>query len=193
MSILIIATNNLAKFREIQDMASTYGIIVRMPDKKIDVEEGVESYEDNARLKALTLTSLSGIDALGEDSGIEIPALGGFPGVISARFTEGSDNDRNAALLGKMMYLVSGQRKAVFKAYAVITLTNGRYLTGYGELKGSIIDEPAGNNGFGYDPIFIPDSYDRTLAQLSSEQKNSISHRRKAIEEVMGKYMVYVR
>jgi XTP/dITP diphosphohydrolase len=191
MRIIVVATNNVAKFKEIKEIINRYGIIAQMPDIKIDVHEGVVSYEENARIKASYLTSKLGIDALGEDSGIEVPALGGFPGVISARFIDGSDNDRNAALLSKMVDIRSDDRKAVFKAYVVISLKNGGYLTGYGELKGMMTTTPEGSSGFGYDPIFIPDGYDKTLAQIPGEEKNKISHRRKAIEMVLKEYIKY--
>jgi XTP/dITP diphosphohydrolase len=90
-----------------------------------------------------------------------------------------------------MKHIRSDDRKAVFKAYVVITLKEGAYLTGYGELSGMITRKPEGNNGFGYDPIFIPDGYDRSLALLSGDEKNTISHRRKAIEAVLEQYVKY--
>ncbi len=187
-NILYVATNNTSKFREIRQIAEDYGIHAQMPAVPVDVQEGVVSYEENALLKASFVTAQFGVDALGEDSGIEVPALGGFPGVISARFVAGSDQDRNNALLERMKALGHGQRQAVFKAYIVITLADGGHLTGYGELRGSIAGVPAGGNGFGYDPIFIPDGYDRTLGLLSEEEKNRISHRRKAIESAFRQY-----
>ena len=193
MRTIFVATGNASKFKEIKDIVQRYDISAQMPGIEIDVQEGVVSYEENARLKASYLTSKLGIDALGEDSGIEIPALNGFPGVISARFVEGSDQDRNSALLAKMQLLKPGDRKAVFKAFVVITLKSGGSLTGYGELRGSINDIPMGNNGFGYDPIFIPDGYDRTLALLPGDEKNSISHRRKAIESVIKQYVEHIK
>lgn len=193
MNIIAVATNNVAKFKEIKEIINKYGIIAQMPDIKIDVHEGTVSYEENARMKASYLTSKLGSDALGEDSGIEIAALGGFPGVISARFIDGSDNDRNAALLDKMVGIRSDDRKAVFKAYVVISLKNGGYLTGYGELRGKITTTPEGSSGFGYDPIFIPDGYDKTLARIPSDEKNAISHRRKAIEAVIKQYIEHIK
>ncbi len=191
--MIFVATNNLAKFEEIKDIMSRYGVTAQMPGMEIDVNEGTVSYEDNARKKALYLTSTLGSDAMGEDSGIEVPALGGFPGVISARFVQGADRNRNAALLDRMKQLAPAERKAVFKAYAVIALADGTCLAGYGELTGKIIEKPAGENGFGYDPIFVPDGYDKTLAQMSPEEKNNISHRRKAIEAVIEKYTAYLK
>ena len=190
---IIVATGNASKFKEIQDIMQKYGMTAQMPGIRIDVQEGVVSYEENARLKASYLTSKLGIDALGEDSGIEIPALDGFPGVISARFVDGSDQDRNAVLLGKMQHLKPEDRTAVFKAFVVITLKTGGYLTGYGELRGRITEIPAGSNGFGYDPIFVPDGYDETLALLPGDEKNAISHRRKAIESAIKKYVEHTK
>ena len=193
MRTIVVATGNASKFKEIEDIVQKYGVSAQMSGIKIDVQEGVVSYEENARLKASYLTSKLGIDALGEDSGIEIPALDGFPGVISARFIDGSDQDRNAALLGKMQHLKPEDRKAVFKAFVVITLKAGGSLTGYGELWGRIADRAVGNNGFGYDPIFIPDGYDKTLALLPGHEKNAISHRRKAIESVIKQYVEHIK
>ncbi|MGC8684518.1 MAG: RdgB/HAM1 family non-canonical purine NTP pyrophosphatase [bacterium] len=191
MKVLVVATNNSGKFKEIKTIIEQYGITAMMPDIKIDVEEGTVSYEENAKLKAYYVMSTLGVDALGEDSGIEVLKLGGFPGVISARFVQGTDLDRNIALLDRMKNLFNSERRAIFKAYAVIALKDGSYITGYGELKGKIIDEPKGDNGFGYDPIFVPDGYDMTLAQLPLEVKNSISHRKKAIESVVEQYIAY--
>lgn len=189
--VIVVATNNPGKFNEFKAILKEYGITAQMPNIKIDVKEGITSYEENAKLKAFYVMSTLGIDTLGEDSGIEVPKLGGFPGVISARFVQGSDHDRNIALLNKMKSLSASERQAIFKAYAVIALKNGSYIVGYGELRGTIINEPKGENGFGYDPIFVPDGYDKTLAQLSSKIKNSISHRRKAVQSVIEQYIKY--
>ncbi len=191
MSTIVVATGNVAKFKEIKSILDGYGIDARMPDLRIDVEEGTASYEDNAILKASYLASRLGTDALGEDSGIEVPALGGFPGVVSARFVPGPDSARNAALLDRMKALAPGRRKAVFKAYAAIALKAGGCITGYGELEGTIADGPAGADGFGYDPVFVPEGYDVTLAQMTHEDKNRVSHRRKALEDVVRKYIEY--
>lgn len=189
MRAIMIATQNRSKFKEIKDIMGTYGIMARMPDIEIDVHEGTVSYEANAQMKASYLVSRLDMDALGEDSGIEVPALGGFPGVISARFVQGSDDDRNRALLDRMKHLQPSERTAVFRACAVISRPDGTSITGYGELHGKIIEQPAGGNGFGYDPIFVPDGYQKTLAQLPSDEKNSISHRKKAIEAVLEAYI----
>ncbi len=187
--IIIIATGNPAKFREISDIMGKYDIAVRMADLRVDVREGTASYEENARLKAFYVAARLGADAFGEDSGIEVPALGGFPGVMSARFIEGRDSDRTDALLDRMRHLGPPDRKAAFKACAVIALADGTTVVGYGELNGRITDGPVGENGFGYDPVFVPDGYDRTLAQMSPREKNDISHRRRAIEAVVEKYL----
>ena len=190
---VIIATGNSAKFQEIKDIMGRYGIVARMSDIKVGVREGTLSYEENARLKASYMTARLGVDAFGEDSGIEVPALGGFPGVISARFIEGTDSGRNSALLDRMRHLGPSDRRAVFKACAVITFVNGAFVAGYGELSGRIIDGPAGENGFGYDPVFVPDGHRRTLAQMSPREKDDISHRRRAVEAVLEKYVAYLK
>jgi len=192
MKLIFVATKNHAKFEEIKNILNRYGVITQMPSVDMDFAEGIISYKKNAGMKALYLNQRLNCDALGEDSGIEIPVLGGFPGVMSARFIKGSDSDRNTALLDKIKSLRTTDRKAVFKSYTVIILKDGTYLAGYGEVRGIIIDKPAGNNGFGYDPIFVPDGYDKTLAQLTQSEKNNISHRKTAIMTVMKKYTAHI-
>ncbi|MCL4478935.1 MAG: non-canonical purine NTP pyrophosphatase [Deltaproteobacteria bacterium] len=192
---LLLATQNHAKFLEIKSIIERYAqshkITILTPDRSpiADIKEGIQSYEANAKAKAMYFTERFRVDSLGEDSGIEIPALNGFPGVVSARFVKGSDMDRNNALLERMKHLEGHDRHALFKAYVVIACTNGSFFTGYGALEGHITEALSGSNGFGYDSIFVPDGCDITLAKLNPEEKNGISHRKKAIMSVIEEYL----
>lgn len=145
------------------------------------MEEG-KTLEENAIIKAVTYAKRSGLPTVSEDTGLEVEALGGAPGVLSSRFA-GRDKDY-AANNRKLLELLKGvkDRRAQFRTVAVFALPYGRFWTSAGVLVGEIAQEPRGAQGFGYDPLFIPEGEKRTLAELSPEEKNRISHRRKALE-----------
>jgi len=148
------------------------------------VEETGTTFVENARLKARSIAAQTGLAVLAEDAGLEVDALDRAPGVRSARFSgEPVDHSRNNALL---LDRLQGRtdRLARFVAVACLHFPDGMEILKEGVLEGRIAESPAGEEGFGYDPLFIPSGDDRTLAEMSREEKNRISHRRRAIEQV---------
>ncbi len=150
-----------------------------------DVEEDGRSFEENALKKARQISQETGLATLAEDSGLEVRALQGAPGVRSARFAgEKATDSQN---IQKLLQGLKGvaDRRARFVCVAVLRFPDGRELISRGMLEGKIAEEPRGQAGFGYDPVFIPEGYDKTLAELGPEVKNHISHRRRALEKLM--------
>lgn len=162
--------------------------LISMADLDIgDIEETGNSFEENALLKARTVTQISGLAALADDSGLAIDALNGEPGIFSARYSgvHGDDAANNAKVLRQMAGIT--KRSASFIAVLALTRPDGQSIISRGELLGQIIDSPRGNQGFGYDPIFQPTGFDITTAQMSPEMKDSISHRGKALAQIAPK------
>lgn len=186
MKRLIFATANKGKLREAGEILGDRFEVVSPASLGLDaeVEENGATLEANSRIKAAHLYALSGQDCFADDTGLEVEALGGAPGVRSARYAgEGHDDKANMAkLLSELSDLGPGApRRARFRTVVTLIL-DGREHVFEGQMDGSIALREAGSNGFGYDPVFIPDAYpDKTLAQLSDEQKNAMSHRGKAI------------
>jgi len=149
-----------------------------------EVEETGSTLEENARLKAVSLARITGLPTLAEDSGLEVASLGGAPGVLSARFA-GVEKDYRANN-EKLLALLAGveDRRARFRTVAVLALPDGRTWVTEGVLEGEIALTPRGSGGFGYDPLFIPLGETRTLAELAPEEKDRISHRRRALERL---------
>ena len=179
---LLIATKNLGKVREYRDLLADLPFdILSLADVGIDadVEETGETFAENAILKARTYARLSGLLTWADDSGLAVDALGGWPGVHSARHAgpDASDADRIDILLQRLSDVPPDQRGAAFHCVVAIATPDGRVWTTAGMCPGVIIDETAGTGGFGYDPVFFVPELDKTFAQLSSEQKNAISHR----------------
>ena len=152
------------------------------------IEEEGETFEENASKKALTVSSLTGLPAIADDSGLVIEALGGEPGVRSARFAgeNASDADRIAKLLSLLEGVPFEGRKAKFVCVIALANPEGEVKLFKGECQGYISTEPRGEEGFGYDPVFIVPRYGRTFAELGLEVKNRISHRAKALEKLRG-------
>ncbi len=150
-----------------------------------EVEESGASLEENAKLKATKTLRWSKLPTLAEDSGLEVTALGGAPGVRSARYAgEGRDHNANITRLLRALETVE-DRTARFRAVAVLALPDGRTFQAEGMLHGTISHTPRGHGGFGYDPVFVPAGDTRTLAELPSEAKDRISHRRRALEQLI--------
>ncbi len=192
MRDLLIATGSKGKFPEIVKKLEGVPFIFRNlsdegfpPDYQID--EPFETFEENALHKARTIAKKTGKLTLAEDSGLEVDALGGRPGALSARYAEGSDKDRYEKLLGEMNNVPDGKRGAHFKAVvAIVDPESGKERTCEGAFRGEIVREPQGENGFGYDPIFFSTELQKTSAQASLEEKNSVSHRGRALEKAKG-------
>ena len=192
---MILASNNKKKMLEMQTLLADLGVeIVSQRDAGCDfeVEETGETFEENAYLKAVAVTEATGEIAVADDSGLMVAALDGAPGVHSARFTgshEDTDEQRYLYLLEKLDGVAD--RRAKFVSCICCTFPNGDVLRARGECPGKIALSPSGNGGFGYDPVFIPDGYACTMAELGSEMKNEIAHRGRAIrmfKEELKKY-----
>lgn len=190
ISELLIATANQGKVREIQRLLGDLPIALRtLADFSVIklVEESGDTYEANARLKAKAYAKETGLWALADDSGFEVIALGGRPGVFSARYggQGASDGDRVSFLLQELEACKSTDTRARFVCVAALADPHSEtILVAQGICEGIVVTEPSGNNGFGYDPIFIPDGFKQTFAELSAEIKNAISHRARAIKSM---------
>jgi len=186
---LLLATNNKAKVREYKSLLADLPYRpVTLAEESINlvVDEVGESITENARLKATTLAARSGLITLADDSGLEVEALGGEPGQLSARYAgEGaSDKDRINYLLKKLEGVPWEKRTARFKCVIALATPDGKAEFGYGECEGLITFQPKGEYGFGYDPIFYLPSLGKTMAELPLEVKNRVSHRGKAARQV---------
>ncbi len=185
---LVIASANKDKAAEIQAiLASVPGLIlVPRPDDVADVEETGETLVENARLKARALCQATGLAAVADDTGLEVDALDGAPGVYSARFAgEGATYADNVAKMLVELQRVGAvggvDRKARFASVAFVAYPDGTELWVEGSIEGVITDEPRGEQGFGYDPIFAPEGFDgRTFAEMSAGEKHAVSHRGRA-------------
>lgn len=189
---LIIATNNPNKAREFEAMFTKYDIQIKtladFPDIPEIKENGI-TFEENATKKAATVVEATGHAAIADDSGLMVDALHGDPGVLSARYA-GDHNDaaNNAKLLANLGGVPEAKRTATFHTTLVALKPNGQKLVVNGELPGRILIAPRGDNGFGYDPLFWSEQYQKSLAQLTPEQKNAISHRGAALRQLMTKF-----
>lgn len=184
---MILASNNRKKLLEMQSLLADLGVeVVSQKEAGCDfeVEETGTTFEENSYLKAIAVTNATGEIAVADDSGLMVDALDGAPGVYSARFTgnhEDTDEQRYLFLLEKLQGVTD--RTAKFVSCITCTFPDGDVLRARGECRGAIALSPSGNGGFGYDPVFVPDGYDCTMAQLGSEKKNEIAHRGKAIRQ----------
>jgi XTP/dITP diphosphohydrolase len=185
---LLIATNNEGKAREYRSLLR--GIpyrLVTMADEGIttDVPETGKTFEENAILKATTLAAESGLLTLADDSGLEVDALDGKPGVLSHRYAGENATDRELVdfLLQKLKDTPEDKRTARFRCVIAIAAPEGEVKVCSGECRGVLTTNPRGYNGFGYDPIFYLPELGRTMAELSPEEKNKISHRARAVEK----------
>jgi len=188
MPKLLLATSNPGKIREYRFFLDSPGYkITTLAEEGIAkvVTESGNNYEQNARLKAITYAKLSQITALADDSGLEVDALNGEPGVKSARFAgeATTDAERVSFLLAKLNGVPWEQRTACFKCVIAIASPGGRTEVCYGECHGMIAFEAKGKNGFGYDPIFLLPETGKTMAELPLEIKNQISHRARASQQ----------
>lgn len=182
---LVIATSSAGKLSEFSAALAGLGIeLLAAKDVNLSVfpEENADTYEGNARLKALHAAKLSGLAALADDSGLEVDALAGAPGLYSARYGElASDSARTALLLQNLSSILAEKRSARFVCSLVLALPEGKTQAFWGEAKGQILHEPRGEHGFGYDPIFWSLDLKKTFAEASEPEKRSVSHRGKAL------------
>lgn len=178
---LVAATANPHKLVEIAAiLGSTVELLARPGDLGEVVEDG-DTLEANARLKAVAVCGHTGQAAVADDTGLEVAALGGAPGVKSARYAgeRADDADNRARLLGELEG--AADRSARFRTVAIVAFPDGRETLAEGMTTGTIAGEPRGDGGFGYDPVFVPDGGDgRTFAEMSPDEKNAVSHRGRA-------------
>jgi len=182
----VCASANPDKVAEIRAVLTPLGIeLLPRPDDVPDVVEDAPTLEGNARLKAVAICDATGLPALADDTGLEVDALGGAPGVFSARFAgeHATYTDNVAKLLDALSGLPEPEeRMARFRTVALVRFPDGRELLAAGWVDGTIALEPRGSAGFGYDPVFEPlEAEGRTFAELSAEEKNGISHRARAL------------
>lgn len=189
----IIATNNKKKLREMGAILEKLGVrAVSLAEAGIesDVEETGTTFEENSRLKAVAAMQVSGLPAIADDSGLEVDALGGEPGVFSARYGGDKckdDVERYQYLLENMENVPDGERSARFVSVITCVFPDGRELSARGEIEGEILRAPRGEGGFGYDPVFFVESEGMTTSEMSQERKNEISHRAKSLELIAKK------
>ena len=190
---LVLASANPDKVREIRELLGSAGVeLLPRPPSVGDVVEDGDTLEENARLKALALVEATGEAAVADDTGLFVDALDGEPGVFTARFAgEGATYADNVAKMLSVMADVPAERRgARFVTCALVRWPDGRELAVEGVLLGTIATEARGTNGFGYDPVFVPDPPDgdgRTLAEMTTEEKNTISHRARAFRTLAPK------
>ena len=196
MKEIIIASNNKGKIKEAQEILKDYKIIaMKEAGINIDVEEDKDTFEGNAIKKAETISKIAqGKPCIADDSGIEIEYLNGFPGVHTKRWLDGTDRERNEAILEKLKGVVSKENRKV-RFVTAIAISNGKKSDVVVEkINGYISDNIRGENGFGFDEIFELEN-GKTLAELSNAEKNEISARRKALNKIyniMEKYWFFV-
>ena len=188
---LVVATKNPGKIQELRALLADKGWEILPMDafpSMPPVEEDGKTFVENALKKARSVAYFTGLTALADDSGLEVDALGGEPGVHSARFGgEGlRDEERNALLLKRLKGVPPEERGARFRCAMALVTPRGEEYVVEGVCEGFIAQEPKGEGGFGYDPVFYLPSRGKTMAQLTAEEKNSISHRAKALEKMAG-------
>lgn len=183
---LVFASNNHNKIKEIQQLVPATIQIVSLQDIGCteDIPETADTIEGNAILKANYVTQKYGYDCFADDSGLEVDALNGAPGVYSARYAGEPKNDDNN--MNKLLLNLKDKtnKKANFKTVICLNINGEQYLF-TGIINGKIIDEKIGTNGFGYDPIFVADGFSKTFAELTMEEKSSISHRGQAVKQLV--------
>lgn len=182
---LILATGNKGKLREFKEILEPLGYEILSQGElglDLDVEETGETFEENAFIKANAVLNATGHAAVADDSGLCVEALGGAPGVHSARYGGGkawTDKQKYEYLLEQMEGVAD--RRAKFVSCIVCLFPNGERIAVRGECPGRILTAPAGDAGFGYDPVFAPEGYDASFGQLGQEVKNTLSHRARAL------------
>jgi XTP/dITP diphosphohydrolase len=190
---LILASRNAHKLREIERILGPRFVVgdLSSRDEVAEIDESGSSYEENAILKAVTVSrQLPGL-IIADDSGLEVDALGGAPGIYSARYAgaNASDKEKIAKLLSRLakVDVQSDQRPARFRCVLAVARDGQVLATFEGVVEGKIAERPRGSHGFGYDPVFIPNGFKETFAELPEQVKNNISHRAKAIRKLQAR------
>lgn len=191
MKSVILASKNRSKLKEFREKLLKLGIKVIPIDEVKKVEEPLETgttFLENAYQKATYYARALGRAVVSEDSGLEVEALNGLPGVKSSRFAgeNATDGMNNRKLIGELKKRGVSESPAHYVSFVVLAFPNKVGLWSEGEINGKVITEPRGKRGFGYDPLFIPANYDVTMAEMSLEEKNKISHRGRAIAKLVN-------
>lgn len=190
MNKLIIATKNQGKVKDFKQLFAGYGVevvsLLDLSEPVPDIEENGSTFKENAATKAETISQLFQLPVLADDSGLVVDSLGGRPGIYSARYAGESKSDKANVekLLKELKGKKTDERQARFICVLAIARPGHETLFTEGRCEGEITEKPYGTNGFGYDPVFCPSGMERTMAELSLEEKNQISHRRQAINEL---------
>lgn len=193
---VVVATKNQGKLKEFIKMFKELNIAVRSLNEFEnipDIEETGKTFEENARIKAEYIRDLLNLPTVADDSGLMVDYLNGQPGIYSARFAGEDKNDKinNEKLLSMLVGVDEAKRTAKFVSAIAIAVPNEETVIAKGTVSGVISLTPKGNNGFGYDPLFYLPEYQKTMAELTPEQKNKISHRANALENLRKKIHKY--
>lgn len=186
---IVFASHNEGKIKEIKKLLAPYGIKVKSAlDMNLpDVEETGKTFEENSLLKSRTIAKLVNMPCLADDSGLCVDALNGAPGVYSARYAPNRDFDKGMEkLLAEMEKSPNKSRNAHFSCVISLAWPDGQYKVFAGQVDGKIALHKMGAGGFGYDPLFVPEGFTSSFAQMSQEEKNKISHRGRAVEKLKG-------
>lgn len=193
MTELLLATRNAKKLAELRRILAAAGVtgieVLGLGDvpEFAEAPETGATFEENALAKAADAAEATGIAAVADDSGLEVDALNGMPGVLSARWSgqHGDDAANLELLLGQLTDVPAERRGAAFVAAAALVRPDGTRIAVRGQWRGTVIGEQRGSNGFGYDPSFVPEGGARTAAELSAEEKDADSHRGRALRELL--------
>lgn len=199
MKKLIVASNNAHKIIEIKEILKEFPVeILSLKEAgiDIDVEENGTTFRENAHIKAMEIYKLVGDSmVLADDSGLAVDILNGEPGVYSARYSgeHGNDKKNNEKLLSKLKGIEFEKRTGKFISAIELIIDEDKIINVQGEVHGYIIEEERGDNGFGYDPLFYIPEFNKTMAEMSSEEKNSISHRGEALKMLKGELKKFMQ
>lgn len=182
---VLLASNNGHKIKEIKEILGDFFDVVSLREAGVesDPEETGDTFEENARIKAVAGMKASGMPCIADDSGLEVFALDGLPGVMSARYAggHGDDSANNEKLLRELEN--ASDRSARYVCVICMAFPNGHEIVARGECRGTILKEARGEGGFGYDPLFFFPQFGKTFAEITAEEKNEVSHRKAALRE----------
>lgn len=197
MKKIILASNNKGKIAEVKEILKDMNVeVVSMKEAglDVDIEENGSTFEENALIKAEAIMKMTGEITIADDSGLEVDYLNKEPGIYSARYMghDTSYDIKNNAIIQRLDGVKGTDRSARFVCAMAVVFPDGKNIIARGTMEGLIADKPMGENGFGYDPIMYLPEYQKTSAQLSSEEKNKISHRGKALEKLKTQLQEYL-
>ncbi len=197
MKKIILASNNNGKIAEVKEILKDMNVeVISMKEAglDVDIEENGSTFEENALIKAEAIMKMTGEITIADDSGLEVDYLNKEPGIYSARYMghDTSYDIKNNAIIQRLDGVKGTDRSARFVCAMAVVFPDGKNIIARGTMEGLIADKPMGENGFGYDPIMYLPEYQKTSAQLSSEEKNKISHRGKALEKLKTQLQEYL-